>query len=62
MNDEKYLPNTEALPRRRQYVKPVIEKINLVPTEAVLGSSCNTLSDINCYLDFIGGHPANELV
>lgn len=61
MNDEKTLPKPEASLKRKKYVKPVIEKINLIPTEAVLGSSCNLISEINCYRDFLGGEPATEL-
>ena len=42
-------PNADP-PKRKAYVKPAIEKINLVPQESVLASICATDTlDPDCY-------------
>lgn len=45
MSDLVSLPKPSNPPRRKPYQKPAIEKINLVPNEAVLGSICVTPYD-----------------
>lgn len=42
MSDLNFLSKQPDPPRRKLYQKPAIEKINLVPNEAVLGSICVT--------------------
>lgn len=48
MSDLNSLPKQPDPPRRKPYQKPAIEKINLVPNEAVLGSLCFQGSDDEC--------------
>jgi hypothetical protein len=48
MSDIYSLSKPSDPPRRKPYKKPIIEKINLVPNEAVLGSLCLLGQDEPC--------------
>lgn len=48
MSDLNFLSKQPDPPKRKLYQKPAIEKINLVPNEAVLGSLCLLGQDDPC--------------